>query len=338
MKTSKITTFIVAIVVMMISVLSFVLYRQHTEPYRIHYVNYRGKTDIDAGFEHYLKSKHIRYDIVYHDVDRNPLNFPKIVQSINADKTTDLVVTFGTTTTLAIFGSINDVRTSDKFVTGYHGVFVLVTNPSASQIVPLNKNDRDLTGSWHVAPIENQFRSMMAFKTTKTICVLYTPTENNSVVTLSVLKELASRHQVQILSAAFNVQNGVPNSSNAVDAIEDFKDKGCEWLYLPPDTFLGSQVRDLVIPTAHKHGLMTFASTEQIMNAGAAFGLISKYFELGVLTAEKAEQILVQNVLPSSIPIDTVERFHLQMNSTVLKSLKILPPKEVIGIAEDIAN
>jgi putative ABC transport system substrate-binding protein len=291
------------------------------ETYRIHFVNYRGHTDVDAGFEAYLRENRVRFDITYHDVDRNPASFPDIIAAIRADKNVDLVVTWGTTTTLSVFGRHGSESRAN--ITDIPGVFTLVSDPVGSQVVPsLLSSGRNITGSWHVAPTPNQFRAMMVYRPGKKIGILYTPTENNSVVVVKEMTEEAALYNVEVVAIPFETINGIPNSSNAAAALQEMKKHGVEWLYLPPDSFLGTQARDLVIPTAHRLGIATFASTEQLMLTGATFGLLCPYFQVGELAAKKAIQVL-RGEPPAAIPMDTVERFHHQMNPVAARLLNI---------------
>jgi putative ABC transport system substrate-binding protein len=295
-----------------------------TEPYDIHYVNYRGRTNVDAGFEAYLDARGVKYAITYHNADRDPTAFPYIVSRINADKRADLVVTWGTTVTLAIFGKHDD-RTPTHIE--LPGVFTVVSDAKRSKIIDPADETRHITGATHVPPLPRQFSAMMIYKPGKAIGVLYTPTENNSVVILEQLKELGERYGVHIVAIPFALVDGKPVSTNTKAALAQFKKEGCEWLYLPPDSYLGTQARDVVLPEAHRLGLVTFASTEQLMQAGAAFGFVSTYYDLGALAGEQAYEILVERKAPGEIPVTTVGRFQHQMNVKTAKALgvEILP-------------
>jgi putative ABC transport system substrate-binding protein len=81
------------------------------------------------------------------------------------------------------------------------------------------------------------------------------------------------------------------------------------WPYLPADSVLGTQAQDVVIPTAIGIGMPTFASTEQLMQAGARSGLLSKYHSVGQFTAHKVEQIRLEKTAPEAVPIETPKRF-----------------------------
>ena len=116
--------------------------------------------------------------------------------------------------------------------------------------------------------------------------------------------------------------------------VRELKDAGAQWLYLPPDSFLGTVSQDVVIPAAMELGLPTFASTEQLMQAGALCGLVCRYYNIGQLTAYKAEQILVGKVAPNNIPVETLKRFSYQISMPAARRLKLPPPLPMMGYAE----
>lgn len=327
--------FIIAALV--IGVVAFVAHeRSHKGIFTIHFVNYRGHTPVDAGFEYQLKQYNINYEIVYHDIDRNPERLGQVRKYIKGDKNADLVVTWGTTVSLGIFGPIGS--TDNTFITEVPGIFVLVTDPVAVGLVTsLDNPNRNLTGSWHVAPMTSQFQTMMAYRPAQKIGVLYTPTEKNSVAAVESLKKLAQSFGIEVIAIPFVLQQGLPVATNAVDSLKLMKDQQVEWLYLPPDSFLGQQARDLVIPSAHALGIATFASTEQLMQAGASFGLICPYLQLGQLVGEKAKKILVDEISAADIPMDTIPRFHHQVNLTAIEMLGITIPASMLKSAEKIS-
>ena len=53
------------------------------------------------------------------------------------------------------------------------------------------------------------------------------------------------------------------------------KDQKVDWLYLPPDSYLGTQAKASSFRGDGRRA-STFASTEQLMETGALTGLISR--------------------------------------------------------------
>ena len=61
---------------------------------------------------------------------------------------------------------------------------------------------------------------------------------------------------------------------------------------------------------------------------------MSRYHSIGQFTAYKAEQILVNKVPPSKIPVETLTRFALQVRMDVAEALKLPPPLPMFNYAE----
>ena len=94
----------------------------------------------------------------------------------------------------------------------------------------------------------------------------------------------------------------------------------------------------MIIPAAMEQGLPTFASTEQLMQAGALCGLVCRYYSIGQFTAHKAEQILLGKQAPSQVPVETLKRFSYQVRMPAALKLKLPPPLSVLNYAELITT
>jgi putative tryptophan/tyrosine transport system substrate-binding protein len=302
----------------------------------IYIITFRGKTDVEKGFRAYL-SEH-RYDIEYieRDLGRDNSRFPSLLAEIRSLKP-DLILTWGTTVTEGIVGKYNQIDPK-VHITDIPVVFTLVAAPVSAELVPnLASSGRNVTGVYHVATTESQVRAMAAYRGFKRVGVLYTSTENNSLAILGELKALGKSMDFEVLDRPFKLDaTNKPVTDQVPEMLKEMKERGAEWLYLPPDSFLGSQSRDIVIPAAHRLELPTFASTEQIMDAGALAGLISRYYGIGQFTGYKASQILFGNRLPSQVPIETLTRYSFIIRMPVAKQLKRYPPLSMFNSAEII--
>jgi putative tryptophan/tyrosine transport system substrate-binding protein len=191
----------------------------------------------------------------------------------------------------------------------------------------------------HVGPTEAQIKAMAQYRAFQTLGVLYTPTERNSVVTIEEIRRLGREIGFHTVERTFRLDaQRKPTAEGAADLVRELKEAGAQWLYLPPDSFLGTLAESVVIPTAMSLGLPTFASTEQLMQAGALSGLVSRYYNVGQFTAFKAEQILVGKQSPASIPVETLKRFSYQIRMPAAKRLNLQPPLPMLSYAELITT
>lgn len=310
--------------------------RHADKPYRIYMITYRGKTDVEKGFEDFFKSRKIPVEIIYRDLAQDPTRFPKFLEEIRATKP-DLVYTWGTSVTLGIVGTYDAVDPK-RHITDIPVVFTLVAAPAQAKIVrDLKSSGRNVTGVSHVVPTEAQFRAMASYRPFQRVGVLYTPTEKNSVVLIDEMRDLGRKMGFTTVERKFQLDaSRKVTAEGAADLVREIKQAGVQWLYLPPDSFLGTQAKDIIIPTAMALGLPTFASTEQLMDTGALTGLVSPYYMVGQFTAHKAEQILVEKIPAKDIPTETLKRFSFQVRMEASEKLKLPPPLSLFNYAEII--
>jgi len=307
-------------------------------PYRIYAITFRGMTDVEKGFQDYFTARGVPVQITFRDLARDASRMPGFLEEIRRTRP-DLVYTWGTSVTLGVVGP-HDQPDRARNIGDIPVVFTLVAAPVQAKIVPaLKSSGRNVTGVFHVAPTDVQMRAMASYRPFKSVGVLYTPTEQNSVVTLKELQELGAKRGFRVIDRPFRLDAAKKVlADGAADLVREIKAERADWLYLPPDSFLGTLAQKVVIPAANEAGLPTFASTEQLMEAGALAGLVSRYHSIGQFTAYKAEQILVQKKRPQDIPVETLTRFSFQIRMKTAERLKLEPPLPMFNYAELITT
>ena len=308
------------------------------KPFRIYAITFRGMTEVEKGFEEYFTTRKIPVQIIYRDLNRDLTKLPGFLDEIRATKP-DLIYTWGTSVTLGVIGA-HDAPHRAQYITDIPVVFTLVASPTLAKIVPGEGLPRhNVTGVVHVAPVAAQMQAMTAYRPFQTLGVLYTPTEQNSVVVLDEVRKIGRERGYTTVERTFKLDaNRKPTAEGAADLVRELKEGKAQWLYLPPDSFLGTLAQDVIIPAAMAAGLPTFASTEQLMQAGALSGLVSRYHSVGQFTAHKAEQILIGKQAPETIPIETLKRFSYQVRISAAEKLKLLPPLPMFNYAEIISD
>jgi putative tryptophan/tyrosine transport system substrate-binding protein len=306
-------------------------------PFRIYAITFRGMTDVEKGFSDYFASRKIPVQITYRDLNREPARMAGFLEEIRATKP-DLIYTWGTSVTLGVVGA-HDAPAGD-FIRDIPVVFTLVAAPTLARIVAdLKKPGGNVTGVVHVGSTEGQIKAMAQYRPFQTLGVLYTPTEKNSVVLLDEIRRLGREQGFHTVERTFRLDaNRKPIADGAADLVRELKDAGAQWLYLPPDSYLGTLAESVIVPAAMQLGLPTFASTEQLMQAGALSGLVSRYYNVGQFTAHKAEQILVEKLAPATIPVETLKRFSYQIRMPAAKRLNLPPPLPMLSYAELITS
>jgi putative ABC transport system substrate-binding protein len=303
-------------------------------PFRIFRITYRGRTEVEDGFDDYLASNGVAVEVTERDAAKDVARIPGFVEEIGQAKP-DLVCTWGTPVTLGVAGRY-DAPDKAKFVTDIPIVFALVASPEGSGLVADRaKPGRNITGAVHVVPTETQLRAMRSYRPIERLGVLYTATEQNSVSIVEELRGLQSSMGFSLIERQFHVNSdGKPVPDGIEQLITEIKQGGANWLYLLPDTFLGTQY-DRVAPAALAEHLPTFGAAElAIRQGGALVALVSRYYSVGQLAASKAVRILRDRVPVEQVPIETLKRFSLIINMAVAKKLDLYPPIDMLNYAE----
>jgi putative ABC transport system substrate-binding protein len=300
----------------------------------VYMVTFRGRTEVEAGFQDYLEAHGFAVDYVERDIARDPRRLPALVEEIRA-LAPDLVYTWGTPVTLGIAGRWDDPP-SPAHVADIPVVFALVAAPVAAGIMPdLASSGRNVTGAVHVVPLETQVRAMQSYRAFDRVGVLYSRSEQNSRAIVAELEALAPAMGFTVLARTFAEDaQGQPIADGAEDLVAGLAADGADWLYYLPDTFLGT-IYDRVSPAALASGLPTFGAAElAVRDGGALVGLVSRYYSVGQLAASKALMILRDGVPPADIPASTLRRFALIINMATAKALGVYPPLAMLNYAE----
>ncbi|MDE0309274.1 MAG: ABC transporter substrate-binding protein [Acidiferrobacterales bacterium] len=302
--------------------------------YKIFAVVWRGETAVEAGFQEYLNQRGIPYEMTIRNLNLDRANAPGIIEEIKQVKP-DLVYTWGTGTTLSIFGKVNE-SDADGQVTDIPGIFVLVAYPVSAGIVEsFQFPGRNVTGVAFLASIEAQINAMLAYRPFKKMAVIYDETQSNSRINVSQLKEVVPQLGIELLVFPIpKKSDGLPDPDSLPGLVAKAKEDGAEILYMGPDSFIfrhGVAYTDAAL----KAGLPTFASTQApLRTTRAMFGLVSDYHTLGKLAAVQAERILVNGDNASKLSVARLSRFQYWINIDVASELGLYPPMNVISIAE----
>jgi putative ABC transport system substrate-binding protein len=295
-------------------------------------VSPRGKQRLEVAFMEEFKNLYqgrVKYTFLQPDANNKSemLNLPEHVRA----QKPDLIFTFGTPTTLAIAGTVANPVISDIPI-----AFSPVSYPIRSGIIGEKPTTRkNITGTSHIAPVQVHFEMMMKFKKFKSIGVAYNKTESQTKFMLDDLRVTAKKFNVTLHTEEIDLDvNGIPDPKSIPAKIKKLREKGSEWLYIGPDTFMGFTHRDVTTLSALEAGMLSFTIGEHpIRYSHAAFGVVARLEELGKFTAFKAFQLLVKNNLSFS-GSDTMYKYDILINQCALDVLDVSPSKEMTHIAD----
>ncbi len=305
--------------------------------FRIAMVLWRGETDAEAGFRRELSALGIEADIDVHDIARNLDQLPAVIADLRRSKP-DLVYAWGTGVTLGLVGRWDAVDPA-VHLTDVPVLFTMVSSPRGAGIQPPEGQPPrpNVTGVSHIAPLPAQINAIKAFLPMRRLGVVYNPAETNSLANLSELRALAPTAGFQLLEAPVpNDADGQPDATTIPDLVADLGRRGADILYIGPDNFVGAN-RDALTGAGIEAGIPAFTATElEIRESQAMIGLVSRYATVGQFAADKARQVLVDGKSPSSIPIETLQRFSYLVRLPVALRLGRYPSLQLIDYAEMI--
>jgi len=225
----------------------------------------------------------------------------EIAQKFAAAKM-DLIVTIGTSATIAVAKMIKDVPI----------VFSTVYDPIEAGIAKDWKSSgNNTTGSCTRIPMAKVMKSLKEFAPVKKLAVLYTPGEKNSEVQLIELQKIQAGFQIKvipvILSKEEDVAQILPRVVDTVNA-----------LYLTGSSIVGTTV-PIIVDMANKTKVATITHLDDLVDKGALLGVCVNSYLVGCLAGEKAVKIL-KGAKPSSIPIETSKKLEFVLNMKTAKT------------------
>ena len=240
-------------------------------------------------------------------------------QFVSAKK--DLIFAIATPTAQACYNATKDIPI----------VFSAVTNPVNDGLAKdWKSSDCNTTGTSDMANIDEQLALLKeVLPNAKTLGVVYTTSETNSVNQVNELELLAAKYNLKIKKigvANINEINQV--LSNAMGDIDV--------LYAPTDNNVAASY-ELVAQIALKANKPVIGAEPAVVEKG---GLLSKgidYYELGKMAGNKAAEIL-DGKNPQDIEIETMKELAITVNTDVAKKLGITIPQNILDSAKKVTG
>ena len=299
--------------------------------YTVMLILFRGQTAAEEAFMLYLKER-LSVTFLIRDIDGDRT---KIRQFLNEarQRRVDLVYTFGTTVTQEVVGVLGSVD-RNRHLVDIPVVFNIVADPVGAGLADgLAPTGRNVTGVSHLVPLRDQISAMQRFATIRKLGVIYNVAEVNSLLAVVQLRQLASSLEYELIEAPLGTGHR-PSTTEIEHAMERMLAARPDFVYLPSDSSMIANAQTIVrLATAAKVPVIS-ATESPIYEAGALFGMVTKYVNAGAFAGYKAEQILLKRQLVGSIPIERLQRYSLVINMNAAAQLGIYPPLDLLRIAE----
>lgn len=300
------------------------------------FVAFRGCEELCQGFKDRIAASGFDAEVVVHDVAQDKTRLPGAVaeaRRIDAD----LIVTWGTSVTLGIAGTLDETDTS-HLVNDIPIVFTIVADPFGTRIA----DSFDGSGRPHVTGTFNRVPEVVNLKIIQQydsefgkLGLLYNTNERNSLIKKEELEALAPQLGIELVALEIDPGNpGKPDVAALPERIAELAARGVRWVYLGSSSFL-LQEGEAFTHAAVENGIGVVSPYEELVrNQKALLSIAARVTDIGGLAADQALRILRDGATPGDLPIVRATDFAYVVNMEVARALGRMPPFAFLQVAE----
>ena len=311
---------------------------QAKKTFIIYMVMWRGCEEACNGFKEYISEKGIDANLVIRNANRDKSKLPGFVEEARALHA-DLVVTWGTSVTRGVAGTLSD-RGDSRFINDTPLVFMVVADPIGSKIIEsYEKTGRDnITGTRNRVPESVNIMTIRSYYPAfKRLGILYNTNENNSVVKVKEVAALTKKMNFELVALQLELgEDGKPKPESIPVRMADLRAAGVDFIYLGSSSFLDVH-RDIFTKSAVDHGMPVLSPYERLVrDSHALMSIAARYQDVGALAGRQAKSILVDGKKPGDLPVLSVDQYAYVVNMTTAKKLNMFPSVEILQFAETV--
>ena len=206
-------------------------------------------------------------------------------------------------------------------------VFTAITDPVGAKL-----DSGNITGTSDVLPVEAQLELIRALQPeAKTIGIVYTTSESNSVYSVGVYEEKAADYGFTIEAV------GVTAQSEVTQAVDSLIAKGVDcFSNLTDNNVVG--VLGSILEKTNEAGIPVYGSEIEQIKLGCVAGAGLDYVQLGIQTGQMAAKILKGEAACQDLPYEIIENYSLYTNSDAIAKLGLTLPDEIAQQAEEVGG
>jgi putative ABC transport system substrate-binding protein len=271
--------------------------------------SYQGFADALAAAG-YVDGENISID--YQNGQGEQANCQTIATQFASDKV-DLVLAIATPAAQAAANVIKDIPI----------LVTAVTDPESSSLVNSNeKPGGNVSGTSDLTPVAEQMELLKKLvPDAKTVAVLYTSSETNSVFQAELANEAAQKLGLQTIEATISASNEI---QQVVESVLDKADA----IYIPTDNTFANAMATVTLVTEPAGMPVIVGESGMVENGGLATVGID-YYKLGYQTGEMAVRILKDGAKTADMPIEYLKDTDLAINMEIAQSIGIEVPQEL---------
>lgn len=208
-------------------------------------------------------------------------------------------------------------------------VYTAVSDPIAAQLADKDGNSvGNITGTSDALAVKDQLEMIRKIlPDAKTIGIIYTTSETNSVSTIEEYKEYAADYGFEIVDTGINtvadVDMAAADMVTKVDCISNLTD----------NTVVSAL--QTVIDQANTAGIPVFGSEVEQVKAGCVASMGIDYYQLGIQTGKMAAKILKGEAKASDMPFEVISEPSLYVNTAAAAKVNITLDEAYVGGAAE---
>ena len=301
-------------------------------------VFYEGCEITCEGFIAGIEDSGFDAEIIIRDIKQDKTVLPRMVEEAR-EMNVDLVLTWGTSSTLGVAGTLDDIG-DRRFLQDIPVVFTVVADPFGTGIAEsFERSGRDnVAGTFNRVPESSNIDIIKQYDPSfKRLGLLYNSNERNSVIKFEELQELAPTMGIELVALEIDPGNdGIPDTSKLAIRMTELKDHGIKWVYLGSSSFLRLN-GELYTSLAVENGIAIVSPYESLVrDQHALLSIAAHRTDVGRLAADQALKILRDGASPGDLPIVRATDFAYVVNMNVARKLNLFPSVGILQVAETV--
>jgi putative ABC transport system substrate-binding protein len=239
-----------------------------------------------------------------------------------ASNKVDLICAIATPMAQSALGAVKD--------TNIPVIFTAVTDPILAELAKADGTPNgNTTGTSDKLPVEKQLEMIRTIlPEAKTIGIMYSTSEVNSVSAIEEYKAVAASYGFEIVESGISTTADIPlaadNLLEKVDCINNLTD----------NTVVSSL--PVILEKAAAKNIPVFGSEVEQVKIGCLATVGLDYFDLGKQTGAMAAQVLKGEKKASEINFEIIEEASFYGNTAVADKLRITLPEELVTSAKEM--
>lgn len=250
--------------------------------------------------------------IDYHNAQGDSSNMSTISDRFVSNKV-DLVLAIATPAAQSIAGKTTEIPILGTAITDYVDSRLVDSNEAPGG---------NVSGTTDMNPIKEQIDLLLKLApSAKTIGVLYTSSEDNSILQAQIAKEIIEGYSLKYVEVTVSNSNEVQQATQSIVG-------QCDAIYIPTDNIFAT-----AMPVVH--GVTSQSKTPVVcgeagmVSTGGLATLGINYYDLGYQTGLMAVKIFEEGANPATMPIESAKDFDFAINGTVAAEIGLEIPADL---------